>query len=516
MKLVLMRRDFTDLIIQPELDFEVGSYTFGVFGGPLRSTITASGGRDQLFALINHLRAPVELFNDLGECVWWGYLASLSINWEGVTFSIDVDSMSNDVAVAYTEQNLRYTTQWSSDADSVAEYGEKEILLTIADATATDALQRRDTYLAAAKHPIPSLAGSGASRGTARITCRGWINTLDWKYYTNLTGKESYEDIGQGGREIGEDDRPILAQSFQIGAVTAWPASGIWIRAWKEGAPADNLVVTLHNDVGGSPGSALASGSVAGADIADSSDWIEFVLNTPVTLQPATTYWISVGRSGAVVFEGPDFFMVDTNFDAGYPRGTIKLYNTNLSAWAEEVGMWGDLLFKVVGNSPTTEQITTLVTSCGQFLTGTIIENASGVNTNPYRDGDSTALYELEQLLLTGTTNDRRLLCEVTRNRYLRVYEEPAKPAKSASYALDKEGVLKTRYMTEVDQSLCPVGVWAHLADVIPATVDLSLISDPNLFLIEEAEVNGKSGDYSVTRTRNQTDIWSIGGTGQG
>ncbi len=66
--------------------------------------------------------------------------------------------------------------------------------------------------------------------------------------------------------------------------------------------------------------------------------------------------------------------------------------------------------------------------SCGEFLQGVIIENASGITTNPYKNGDSTALYELESLLLTGTSNSRRLLCEVTQNRYLRIYEEPIEP----------------------------------------------------------------------------------------
>lgn len=510
MKFIIQRRDFTDLIIQPELDFAVERYNWSTTGGPKQARITATGDRAELFSLLNHLRAPVEILNDNGEAVWWGFINAVNINWDGIGFGCDLDSMSNDVAVAYTDQNIRFTTAWSSDADSVAEYGQKEILLTIADATATDALQRRDTYLAGAKYPTPVLQASGARTGSAKITCVGWINMLDWRYYANATGKESYEDIGNEGREIGEDDRPIAAQSFQIEAATAWNASSVWLHVWKEGAPTDNLVVSLKSDTAGVPDATLASATVAGADIGEYSDWVEFTLSASVALQPATTYWIHVARSGAV--DADNFFMVSKNIDAGYPRGIVKVYNTTLSSWVEEGDWHGDINFMVVGVLQTTDQITALVTACGEYFQGTIIEDVSGVDTNPYRDGDSLALYELESLLATGTTNNRRLLCEVTRNRYLRVYEEPARPAAiNASYALGNSGVLTTQYLTYVDNTLCPVGEWCHLADVVPATVDLSIISDPNLFLIEEAEVDAGSSKYSITKTRNQADVWNFG-----
>ncbi len=515
MKFVIYRRDFSELVVQPELDIEVDNYSWAAIGGPKEARITATGDRAQLYSLLNHLRAPVEILNDLGEAVWWGYINAVNINWDGIGFGCDLDSMSNDVAVAYTADNMRFTTQWSSDADSVAEYGEKELLLTMAEATATDALQRRDTYLAGAKYPIPILTTAGARSGSCRITCRGWLDTLEWKYYTNATGKESYEADNGEEREIGEDDRPIMAQSFQIGATTAWTATSIWLPVRKEGAPSDNLVVSLYSDVAGSPGVSLASGLKAGADIDTYSEWVEFTLSASYELQPSTTYWIHVARSGAV--DAANFFFVGKNTDAGYSRGSTKVYNTNLSAWVDESAWHGDMLFRVMGVTETTDQITALVTACGQFLNGTIIENESGVSTNPYRNGDSTALYELEQLLLTGTTNDRRLLCEVTPERYLRVYEEPARPdASTASYALGKGGVLMTQYLTLVEPEYCPVGVWCHLADVIPATVDLSIIADPNLFLIEEASYNPARGEYHIDRTRNQSEIWNIGGAVQG
>ena len=171
--------------------------------------------------------------------------------------------------------------------------------------------------------------------------------------------------------------------------------------------------------------------------------------------------------------------------------------------------------FKLVGETETTAQISVLVASCGEFLQGVIIENASGITTNPYKNGDSTALYELESLLLTGTSNSRRLLCEVTQNRYLRIYEEPVEPDEKDSRAIDENGRLLTRYMTEEEPTHCMVGIWAHLAEVIPSTVDLSQVTNPNLFLIEEAQYSLTDG-YQIIATRNQADVFGIGGTVQG
>ena len=521
MKLKLYQRDFTDLIVPPDLEFTIERYGWSDMGGPKTATIQASGDLAALFELVNHLRAPVEIINDLGEAVWWGYLAELQINTGEINFGVDLETMFNDVAVAYTDQNVRFTTQWSGDADSIAEYGQKEILLSKSDVTEADALQHRDTFLANAKHPIPTLQFSSGQDSTATLTCKGWIKTLEWLYYANATGKESYEISGTGGREIGEDDRPWLAQSFMIASAIAWDASSIWLRPWKQGVegalPTDNLIVSIKEDFAGIPGITLASGQLSAADIGTSSEWLEFVLTPKVTLQPATAYWIQVTRSGSVAES--NYFMVDTNVNAGYPRGHLYLWNTPSNSWGEDIwgSFWGDLLFILVGNTETSNQITSLVSVCGQFLNGTIIEDESGLESNPYRDGESVGLYELEKLLNTGTINSRRLLCEVTRNRYLRVYEEPAKPTTArSSYALNKNGQLTMENLTEIDQSLCPVGVWCHLQDVIPASVDLSMVADPSLFLIEEAEFDVAEGKYNVVATRDQGDAMDIGGVIQG
>jgi len=521
MKLIFKNRDFSDMIIQPGVEITIDRYSWASFGGPEAATIQAAGSSYDLFKLINNLRAPVEIINDLGEAVWWGYLSELTIHIGNINYGVDLETMYNNLAVAYTDQGIRYTTEWSGDSESIGEYGQKEILLSKSDVTEADALQCRDTYLANTKYPIPTLKFSSGEAATATLTLKGWYKTLSWRYYANAVGKESYETTGTGGREVGEDDRPKLAQSFRIGASTAWAATSIWLRVWKQGTdgnlPIDELQVYILADNNGPRGEILAANQTLAADIGTSADWMEFVLTTPVLLQPGVTYWIEVNRSGNI--DASAYYMLDTNIDAGYPRGQMYLWNESMFKWGPDVngGNWGDLLFKLVGDTQTSDQIATLVATVGQFFEGTIMENESGLESNPYRNGDTVGSYELEKLLNTGTVNDRRMLCEVTRSRYLRVYEEPAKPSNArASYALNADGVLMMENLTAMDQSLCPVGIWCHLQDVIPASVDLSLISDPTLFLVEEAEYDVKAKKYNILATRNQSDAMDIGGTVQG
>jgi hypothetical protein len=519
MKILLYQRDFTDLAVQPDVNLEVERYSRSVFGGPKQAIIQATGKAEELFELVNQLRAPIEIINNTGDCVWNGYVHSVSINTVIGTYNVRLDSMSNNIAVAYTDSdNLRHTTDWASDTGSKDEYGTKELLLSKADITDGDATQTRNVYLENSKYPTSTIMFGRGGLGTAVLNCYGWYKTLEWKYYKNLTGKEGYEDLGRGGREVGEDDRPKMAQSFEIEADTAWDATSIWLRVWYQGSaapPTDNLVVSLKSDNAGVPGATLATCSLAPSNFGRSAEWVKFELSTSITLSPSTTYWIHVEKANAIT--PTKYYMIDTNLDAGYTRGVLYLYNTNTSSWGKDIHRdWGDMLFVIKGDTSTTAQITTLVTDVGQFIQGTIIEDASGLDTNAYRDGDTSGLYEIERLLKSGTTNDRRLLCEVSRNRYLRVYEEDDEPAIVDSYALNGDGQLLTSALTPIDPTLCTVGVWCHLHNVIPASVDFSLVSDPSLFFIDEAEYDVKNERYTILATRNQEHLLDIGGIIQG
>jgi hypothetical protein len=518
MKFVIKKRDFSDNPVILDLDFKVDRFSHDVMGGPVIATVIARGARDQLFELVNHMRDPVEILTDKGERVWWGFLAVLDISWEKIQYGIDIDVMSNKVAVAYTNENVRFTTEWSDNDDSVSEYGEKEKLLSRSDATEADALQQRDTYLEGSKYPIPILKFSSGSGGEAKITCRGWFSSLEWQYYQNLTGFEGYVVTGQGGREVGEDDRPILAMSFQIGATEAWVAETLWLHIWRQGpnVPADNLNISICANNAGVPGTVLATSSIVGSEVPTKAEWIEFPLSTGVTLNTGTTYFIYAARSSAPSIDPNAYYMLDTNLNKGYDRGSLIYYNTNISAW-QDASHKGDLLFKLMGGMETTDQISTIVSISGQFFQGTMIEKESSIESVQYRNGDSTGLYELLKLLSIGTSSSRRLLAEATYNRYLRIYEETIKPSiVQNSYGLDSKGIIYFPNGAHIDLETCPVGIWCHLVDVIPATVDLSIVADPSLFFIEQAEYDAGAGQYNIIKTRNQSSSFDIGGVDQG
>lgn len=509
---IFQSRAFADILL-PDLTYRVKRYSKAAIGGPLEAEVEATGTREGLFELVEHLRAPVEIFNEIHDPRWWGLIQEVRIEWHGIEFGVSLDTMVNKVAVAYTENHFRQTTPWSTDATSSGEYGTKEDLLSISEITAADALQKRDTWLARRKYPIPVInSNPGGKTERATIYCRGWIDTLDWRHYANASGLEAYETLGTGspGREIGEDDRPIFAQAFQLSSASGWSANAVWIRLWKEGAPADNFTLTLRSDSAGDPGAVLATASIAGADVPESATWVEFALSVDVALSTGTTYWIHCARSGGI--NTTNYYIVGVNQDLGYLNGDAKLYNTGSATWTD-ASHKGDLNFRVLGDTETTAQITALVSSVGEFFTGSEIEDASGIATNAYRVGDRRALYELLRLLKTGTTNDRRLLAEVTRGRVLRVYEEPAPPTSpDNAYSLSGTGKLYSSNGRAVRPSDCIVAQWCGLGDVIPGTVDLSRVADPSLFFIEEAEYDVDQDEYRILRSRDAKDVFEIGG----
>lgn len=172
MKVTFARRDFTALAVQPAVEFDVKRYSNAVIGGPKAATIEGKGSAEALFELVNRLRSPIEITNDKNGAIWWGYLYAVEIHTPVITYGVDLETMFNNVAVAYTDQGIRFTTQWSGDDDSIAEYGTKELLVSRSEVTESDALQARDIQLANAKYPIPVLKFSGEKPARLRFTAR--------------------------------------------------------------------------------------------------------------------------------------------------------------------------------------------------------------------------------------------------------------------------------------------------------------------------------------------------------
>jgi len=183
------------------------------------------------------------------------------------------------------------------------------------------------------------------------------------------------------------------------------------------------------------------------------------------------------------------------------PQVRIEPGGGGLTVTLQCRGWWDTLRWRMYDNAgidvvETTTQVAEIVTSLGEFIEGMLIEDASGVSAIEYRDGDTNAQAEIVALLERGTSNGRRVLAEVTRERYLRLYEEPA--SGSSDYLLLADGSLHDAYDNPLPPGACVAGVWARLKDILPASIDTTRLADPALVFIEESEWD--EGAYRLGR----------------
>lgn len=280
-----------------------------------------------------------------------------------------------------------------------------------------------------------------------------------------------------------------VAQSFSLGYNASWTVDQVVLRMYKVGAPGDSAKVELCADSSGSPGTVLASGTVAAANIGERIAEITFDLGNTQTINYGTTYWLVVSRTGANDID--DFYMVEVDEALGYSRGSLKLYTG--AAWSTRATD-ADLIFRVMGATPTTTQISEIVNSdCGQFLAGVDLVDASGVEAWQYRAGDNNGFDELEKLLDLGTSSGQRLLATVTPERILRIRVQPG--SGQDNLLLSSDGRLRDAGNRLYPYGGLPAGKWLRLADV-PGNVD-ALAALANVF-VERAEFDAGSGKLTM------------------
>lgn len=508
----MLERNFGEPLAEPPVAYAVKRYAHDAIGGPRDADIGVSGRPEALWEMIEKLRCPIEILNSMGEAVWWGYVHAVEIAVGMWTVGVSLETMFNRVAVVYSlvlpgsnEVGTRATTDWVQNALSIATYGQREVKGSLAGATTPQAEALRAAMLDQHKYPIPSVRGErGQSKLTATLKCVGWWQTLDWRYLAQSAGLESYAPTTTEEQAIGNAAASTrAAQSFRVSASQPWTAYSAKISLRKQGAPADNVTMELCADAAGVPGTVLTSSTLTGSGLTEATDWIEFVFSTPTLLALATTYWLVVKRSGAV--DGTNYYAMNVGPALGYTSGLYRLYTG--AAWVAR-GTDADAAFKVTGVQETTEQIRYAIGACAPFISAVEIKTVSGVYSSQYRDGDTPCLSEVEALLKAGTTSGRRLLATVTRERVLRVYQEPS--SGDADYLLATDGTLHDAFDVPVSPDKCPVGLWAKLKDVIPATVDVSKLADPTRVFIEAAEYNAETRTYTP-EPRALPSVWEMG-----
>lgn len=228
MNVMFKSRDFAIDLLPLPLVYRVEWYSNSVFGGPKEAVITATGSDLALWELFEYVRRPVEIFNDHGELVWWGFVALADLRVGTVSASVSIDSMYNRIAVAFTAAAGRQTTAWAEDTESVAEYGTRELLLTISSSSSDHALAARAMALAQKRYPIPTVqpGRSRSAKSQVSLRCRGWWSTLDWKYYS----------VGAGSQDTGTQAKAIAVTAGQFfSAVDLETLSGVSTDKLRDG-----------------------------------------------------------------------------------------------------------------------------------------------------------------------------------------------------------------------------------------------------------------------------------------
>ena len=288
----------------------------------------------------------------------------------------------------------------------------------------------------------------------------------------------------------------------QFVPAVSWSASSVAVKLRKIGTPSDNVEVTLRTNSGGVPiWPPLATATVAAASVSSNSAWTEFALDVPVALTANTTYWIVVRRTGTL--DPLNYYTVALDEDAGYGAGYLRMYNG--AAWVART-VDASMIFRVEGVEATTAQIAEIVDAAGQFLTGTALDDVSGIDTLQFRDGIVDALTELGDLLTLGTSNARRLLCAVERDRSLRVREEPAYTG-TPDYVRHLDGRITTPQGVALSPGEVPVGVWLRVETPIPPGQGVNV--DPTLLFVERCEYNAAGMEYNIT-PRGAVNIWRL------
>ena len=277
MNVVFWERNFYDLLTPLPLDYSVVRYSHSVIGGPKLAEIRASGPELDLWELAEYARRPVKILSQKGDAVWWGFVSEIKIDvglWE---VGVNIDSMANYVGVAYeddADQGQPKKTDWAAAADSISEYGQREILITSSGSNEAHALAARDKYLAEKKYPTPVINPRSKGENTATLICRGWFDTLAWKY-APIAAKMfySYEVQGNVYYPFGDNNCKEVAQGIWLSGNCNIVKIGVYLK--KYGSPTDNVKVSLCSSDGTeTPGTELTSGTVAGSGIGTDNDLV--------------------------------------------------------------------------------------------------------------------------------------------------------------------------------------------------------------------------------------------------
>lgn len=231
----IQTRTFTETMAPPAVRLTPERFSRTDRGGPRTAKFQAKGGIPALWELTQALRSPVNVYDDRGRWVWGGYIAEVRIPLGLLDAIATLDTMSNKVRMVYTTRRVgeaaaeQKTTAWAENVDSIDIYGEKALQLSASRLNDDEAEARRDTELNERAFPIGEFVQGnngfglgGTAERVATVICKGWWDTLDWTYFEETTGLESYSDTDSdtaGVVKVGQDPFTSAYVRFDGGKV---------------------------------------------------------------------------------------------------------------------------------------------------------------------------------------------------------------------------------------------------------------------------------------------------------
>jgi hypothetical protein len=305
---------------------------------------------------------------------------------------------------------------------------------------------------------------------------RGSKATLHWPVQNEAPNGTTVETVTAAGQRF--------YQSFGLAANVSWTVDTIELRVRRVGSPADNFRVALYTDVSGAPGTLVEQVSVAGSSLPDAAGWVSFNFANTATLAFGTVYGLLVDRSGAM---DPDhYYEVEIDPDAAYSRGALRLYDG--SGYGAPSG---DLVFRVLGSVDSSTLVSTVVAAAGIEVWGTFVEE-SGVDAWQYASGEETAGAVVRRLLEQGDEDGNRLMCQVTQELLLRMYDQPVR---TTAWLRWNGGRIVRNDGQPLQDGYLPAGSWLVLADV-PASSEAW--SGLDRVFVERASWRDGSLDFEV------------------
>jgi len=481
---------------------KVVSYSHRAIGGPYRAQLMVEADKQTLMNYLGNLRCPVYIHDELGNIVWWGYISDVQLKVGSVNVGISLDNMYNDIRVKYslvTQGELsKANDKWTlghMDMPSYYEYGWKSLCEQMDEASTEQAEALRDTLLAQKRYPVPTVGlGDTAAVDGATIYCRGWWDTLSWKYYENTTyGRVGYTEGGGGKATIGDvADSEYVVQKFVGPPAHPFWAQNIKVKACKSGTPTSSLEIEI---LAADKNTVLWSGHIDEPNVPgeNAMDWVEFVVPyLTLNILVATTYYIKLFYTGHPDAVNYYWCALDTGYapPTGFEEWNGAGYATRLK------DADGRMLYQVSDSVETTVQIYNALYSKGgfQFNTGCDRRIAySNIYSCQYRDNTKKVQDEVEALLKTGTTNNLRLLAYIDKDRFVHILEEPTE----LEYIYHKDGTLSNMSGVPVRAHMCPTGCWVSIEEVVDWSAEF--MANPSRVFVEECSYTVASDSIAIT-----------------